>query len=146
MSDARIPSLWSSRSTVIPGVSFMTTKDLIAARPSELVQRRPHHHGIAPPASGDEDLLAVEDVGSPSSRAVVWMFAESDPQPGSVIAIAAHTPSNRRNCSSDATDAIAELPSPCRGIDSSSPTSPQHISMIDSTDDRFDPFDTAFAP
>jgi hypothetical protein len=70
------------------------------------------------------------------------MFAESDPHSGSVIAIAAHTPSKRRSCSSDATDAIAEFPSPCRGIDNSSPTSPQHISMIDSTDDRFDPFTT----
>ncbi len=35
VSDARIPSLCSSRSTAIPGVPFSTTKDLIAARPSE---------------------------------------------------------------------------------------------------------------
>ncbi len=70
------------------------------------------------------------------------MLAESDPQPGSVIAIPAHTPSNRFSCSSEATEAIAEFPSPCRGIDSSSPTSPQHISMIDNTDERFEPFFT----
>ena len=31
-----MPSLCSSRSTVMPGVPFMTTKDLIAARPSVL--------------------------------------------------------------------------------------------------------------
>ena len=39
-----------------------------------------------------------------------------------------------------ATEAIAELPSPCRGIESSRPTSPQHISMIDSTEARLAPF------
>ena len=40
------------------------------------------------------------------------MAAESDPQPGSVIAMAAHVPLNRSNCSSLATAAIAELPRP----------------------------------
>lgn len=70
------------------------------------------------------------------------MFAESEPHPGSVIAIPAQTPSNRFSCSSDATEAIAEFPRPCRGIDSSNPTSPQHISMMDSTEERFDPFFT----
>ena len=35
---------------------------------------------------------------------------------------------------------MAELPSPCRGIDSSSPTSPQHISAIDITEARLAPF------
>src|SRR6476619_4857083 len=68
------------------------------------------------------------------------MFAESEPQPGSVIAIPAQTPLNRSACSSSATDAIAELPRPWRGIDSRSPTSPQHISITDSTEARFDPF------
>ena len=77
---------------------------------------------------------------SPSRVAVVRMFAESDPQPGSVMAIPAHTPLKRSACSSSATDAIAELPSPCRGIESSRPTSPQHISMTDSTEARLDPF------
>src|SRR6478736_4156998 len=77
---------------------------------------------------------------SPSLRAVVWMFAESDPVPGSVIAIAAQVPSNFSSCSSLATEAIAELPSPWRGIESSRPTSPQHISMMESTDARLAPF------
>ena len=36
VSEARIPSLCSSRSTCMPGVPFWTTKDLIAARPSVL--------------------------------------------------------------------------------------------------------------
>ena len=35
VSEARMPSLCSSRSTVIPGVPFGTTNDLIAARPSD---------------------------------------------------------------------------------------------------------------
>ncbi len=36
VSDARMPSLCSSRSTTMPGVPFSTTKDLIAARPRDL--------------------------------------------------------------------------------------------------------------
>ena len=36
VSEARIPSLRSSRSTVMPGVPLGTTKDLMAARPSDL--------------------------------------------------------------------------------------------------------------
>ena len=36
VSDALMPSLCSSRSTVIPGVPLGTTNDLIAARPSDL--------------------------------------------------------------------------------------------------------------
>src|SRR6478752_10041827 len=68
------------------------------------------------------------------------MLAESEPVPGAVIAIPAHTPSNRFSCSSSATLAIAELPSPWRGIESSRPTSPQHISAIDMTEARLVPF------
>ncbi len=81
---------------------------------------------------------------SPSSVAVVEMLAESDPVPGSVIAIAAHTPANRSSCSSSATEAIAELPRPWRGIESSRPTSPQHISATDITEARLAPFLTPF--
>ena len=77
---------------------------------------------------------------SPSRTAVVLMLAESEPVPGSVIAIPAQTPSKRASCSSSATDAMAELPSPWRGIESSSPTSPQHISWIDITEARLVPF------
>ena len=64
------------------------------------------------------------------------MLAESEPVPGSVIAMAAHVPAKRCCCSSSATEAMAELPSPCRGIESSRPTSPQHISAIDITDEQ----------
>ncbi|WP_246354674.1 hypothetical protein [Nocardioides ungokensis] len=73
---------------------------------------------------------------------MVLMLAESEPVPGSVIAIPAHTPSNRFSCSSSATLAMAELPRPWRGIESSRPTSPQHISWIDMTEARFAPFFT----
>ena len=43
---------------------------------------------------------------------MVWMFAESEPTPGSVIAIAAQVSAKRCDCSSSATEAIAELPRP----------------------------------
>ena len=36
VSEARMPSLCSRRSTTMPGVPFSTTNDLIAARPSDL--------------------------------------------------------------------------------------------------------------
>src|SRR3954468_24071310 len=72
------------------------------------------------------------------------MFPESEPVLGSVIAIAAQVPANRSSCSSLATEAIAELPSPWRGIDSSRPTSPQHISMMESTEARLAPFRLPF--
>jgi hypothetical protein len=60
---------------------------------------------------------------------VVRIAAESEPASGSVIAIAAQRPPKRSSCSSSATDAIAELPRPWRGIESRSPTSPQESSM-----------------
>ena len=72
--------------------------------------------------------------------AMIDGLAESEPVPGSVIAIDAQRPSKRSCCSSSATDAIAELPSPWRGIDSRRPTSPQHISATDITEARLAPF------
>jgi hypothetical protein len=77
---------------------------------------------------------------SPSLTAVVVIAAESDPKDGSVIAIAAQVPSNLFSCSSFATEAIAELPRPWRGMLSVRPTSPQHISMMESTEARLAPF------
>jgi len=67
------------------------------------------------------------------------MAAESDPHCGSVMAIDAQLPAKRSSCSSSATEAMAELPRPWRGMDSSRPTSPQHISMIDSAVDMLVP-------
>ncbi len=70
---------------------------------------------------------------------MVRIAALSLPASGSVIAIAAHWPAKRSSCSSSATEAIAELPRPWRGTESSRPTSPRQSSMIDSAVERFDP-------
>ncbi|MCY1544342.1 hypothetical protein D9M68_802190 [compost metagenome] len=71
---------------------------------------------------------------------MVRIAAESEPQPGSVIAIAAQVPPKRLSCSSLATAAIAALPNPWRGMASSRPTSPQHSSITPSRADRLPPF------
>jgi hypothetical protein len=71
--------------------------------------------------------------------------AESEPHDGSVIAIAAHSPENFLSCSSVATEPIAALPRPWRGIDSSRPTSPQHISIVPRTTFRLAPLRLPFS-
>ena len=71
---------------------------------------------------------------------MVRMFAVSEPVSGSVIAIEAHSRPKRSCCSASPTDAIAELPRPWRGSESSRPTSPQHISAMDITEARLVPF------
>jgi hypothetical protein len=82
-----------------PGVSFMTRKDLMPARPALLSivaqtttpsQRQPVVTKIFSPFSTHS---------SPSSTAVVWTALESDPQPGSVIAMARVFPPQRSICS-----------------------------------------------
>jgi hypothetical protein len=75
----------------------------------------------------------------------VLTAAESEPKAGSVIAIAAHMPEKRSSCSSVATEPIAALPRPWRGIDSSRPTSPQHISIVPSTTFRLAPLRLPFS-
>jgi hypothetical protein len=140
VSEARMPSLCSSRSTRMPGVPLGTTKDLIAARPSSLSRVAQTTMWSARSPEVTKIFSPLRTYSSPSRTAVVLMLAESEPVPGSVIAMPAHTPSKRASCSSSATDAIAELPRPCRGMESSSPTSPQHISWIDITDARLAPF------
>ena len=140
VSEARMPSLCSSRSTFMPGVPFWTTNDLIAARPIDLSSVAQTTTLSARSPEVTKIFSPLRTYSSPSLRAVVDRLAESDPMPGSVIAIAAQVPLNRSCCSSLATEAIAELPRPWRGIESSSPTSPQHISMIESTEARLAPF------
>ena len=146
VSEALIPSLCSSRSTVIPGVPFGTTNDLIAARPRSLSR-------VAQTTTASDRSPEVTKIfspfrtyASPSRTAVVRMLAESEPVSGSVIAIEAHTSPNRSCCSASPTDAIAELPSPCRGRESRRPTSPQHISAMPITEARLVPFLTARRP
>ena len=68
--------------------------------------------------------------------------AESDPNSGSVMAMEAHTRPNFSICSSLATAAIAELPRPWRGIERVRPTSPQHVSMMLSSDFMLPPLET----
>ena len=60
VSEARMPSLCSRRSTVMPGVSFMTTNDLIAARPSDL-------SSVAQTTTASQRPPAVTKIFSPSS-------------------------------------------------------------------------------
>ena len=135
-----MPSLCSSRSTVMPGVPLGTTKLLIAARP--WVLSRVAHTTTASQRSPEVTKIfsPLMTYSSPSRTAVVAMLAESEPVPGSVIAMPAQRPPNRACCSGLATLAIAELPRPWRGSDSSSPTSPQHISAMDITEARLVPF------
>src|SRR5512139_635595 len=140
VSEERMPSLCSRRSTFIPGVPLGTTKDLIAARP-RLLSRVAHTTTASHRSPAVTKIFSpLRTYSSPSSTAVVWMLAESEPVPGSVIAMLAHRPSKRLCCSSSATEAMAELPRPWRGIDSSRPTSPQHISMMERTEARLEPF------
>ena len=62
VSEARMPSLCSSRSSFRPGLSRSTMNDLIAARPLRAVERRPDDDQVGALAGGDVDLLAVQDV------------------------------------------------------------------------------------
>ena len=139
VSDARMPSLCSSRSSFRPGLERSTTNDLIAARPSFGSRLAQTTTRSARSPAVTKIFSPLSTYSSPSRTAVVLIAAESEPASGSVIAIAAHLPLNRAFCSSSATAAMAELPSPCLGIVSNRPTSPQHISMIESTEAMFEP-------
>src|SRR5690606_31684910 len=116
-----------------PSVPFSTTNDLIAARPKDLSSVA--HTTMQSERSPDVTKIfsPLMTYSSPSRTAVVEMAAESEPKDGSVIAIDAQVPLNRSSCSSLATEAIAELPRPWRGIESSRPVSPQHISATEVT-------------
>lgn len=139
VSEARMPSLCSTRTTSKPGVPFSTTNDLIAARPFVLSRVAQTTTASARSPAVTKIFSPLITYSSPSSRAVAVIAAESEPQSGSVIAIAAHSPENFLSCSSVATEPMAALPSPWRGMDSSRPTSPQHISIVPSTMLRLEP-------
>ncbi len=141
-----MPSLCSRRSTVTPGCSRGTMKDLIAARPLLL-------SSVAHTTIWDAREPAVTKIfsplitySSPSSTAVVVTAAESDPNPGSVMAIAAHTLPSRSSCSSVATPEIAALPNPWNGMDSTRATSPQLTSTMLTTADMLPPLMFPFGP
>ena len=107
VSEARIPSLCSSRSSFRPGLSRSTTNDLIAPRPC--LRSSVAHTTISSARSPvvTKIFSPLSTYSSPSSMAVVRIAAESEPASGSVIAIAAHLPPKRLSCSSSATAAIA---------------------------------------
>ena len=144
VSEARMPSLCSSRSTRMPGVPFATTNDLIAARPSSLSSVAQTTMWSARSPEVTKIFSPLRTYSSPSRTAVVLMLAESEPVPGSVIAIAGPDAVEARELLVVGDAAIAELPRPWRGMESSRPTSPQHISWIDITEARLAPF--LFAP
>ena len=112
VSEARMPSLCSSRATVTPGCSRGTTKDLIAARPALLSTVAHTTMWSAREPEVTKILVPLRTHSSPSRVAVAVTAAESEPNDGSVIAIDAHTLPKRSSCSSVATAAMAALPSP----------------------------------
>ncbi len=135
-----MPSLSSRRSTVTPGCSRGTMNDLIAARPSDLSSVAQTTMWVARDPAVTKIFSPLMTYSSPSSLAVVVTAAESDPNPGSVIAIAAHTSlPSCSSCSSVATPEIAALPRPWRGTDSINATSPQLISITLRTADMLPP-------
>ena len=62
VSEARMPSLCSSRSTLMPGVVLADHERLDRRAAERLVERRPDHDRVRALAGGDVDLLAVDDV------------------------------------------------------------------------------------
>src|SRR5712692_6373381 len=95
VSEARIPSLFSTRATVIPGVLCSTMKGLIPARPAFLstvahTTTKPSDFSAAIWPAVQKIFVPLITQWSPSRVAVVVIAAESEPHPGSVIAIAPH--------------------------------------------------------
>ena len=90
-----MPSLFSTRVTVIPGVWCSTTNGLIPARPalrSSVAQTttKPSDFSADISPAVQKILVPSRMKSSPSRVAVVVIAAESEPHPGSVIAIAPH--------------------------------------------------------
>ena len=108
-----------------------TTNDLIAARPRSWSR-------VAQTTTASERSPEVTKIfspfrtySSPSRTAVVRMLGRVGAGVGLGDRHRGPQSPNRSCCSASPTDAIAELPSPWRGSESSRPTSPQHISAID---------------
>src|SRR6185437_16179529 len=122
-----------------------TPNGLIPARPA--LRSRVAHTTTKPSDFSADIWPAVQKIlvplmmkSSPSRVAVVVIAAESEPHPGSVIAIAPHLglPSRKRFrkrsfCSGVPAAATAAPPRPGFGIDKNSPASPQHSSSVLST-------------
>ena len=114
--------------------------DLIAARPLSRSSVAQTTIRSARSPGGDEDLLAVEHV-----LVAVQLRGGADRgrvRAGLRLGDRHRRPTCRRSARAarrSATEAIAELPRPWRGIESSRPTSPQQSSMMPSTVERLEP-------
>ena len=123
-----MPILFSSLATLMPGVPASTTNGLMPARPADLSTRRPDDdeavriRSSASAPSVQKIFVPFSTQSSPSRTAVVWIAEVSEPQPGSVIAIAAHfglpsrkPPRRRSFCSRVPAAATAAPPRPLPG-------------------------------
>ena len=145
VSDARMPSLFSTRATVMPGVLCSTTNGLMPGRPALLstvahTTTKPSDFSAAISPAVQKILVPLITQWSPSRVAVVVTCDESEPKLGSVIAIAPHfgLPSLKRLrkrsfCSGVPAAMTAAPPSPELGVDRYRPASPQHSSSVLST-------------
>src|ERR1700687_1632496 len=145
VSEARMPSLFSTRVTVMPGVLCSTTNGLIPARPALLstvaqTTTKPSDFSAAISPAVQKILVPLITQWSPSRVAVVVTAEESEPKPGSVIAIAPHLgfPPRKRLrkrsfCSGVPAAITAAPPTPLLGVDRNRPASPQHSSSVLST-------------
>src|SRR5208282_1634211 len=148
VSEARIPSLFSTRTTCMPDVLCSTTNGLIPGRPALLstvahTTTKPSDFSAAISPAVQKILVPLITQWSPSRVAVVVTADESEPKPGSVIAIAPHfgLPSlkrlrNRSFCSGVPAAITAAPPSPELGVERYRPASPQQSSSVLSTDRR----------
>jgi hypothetical protein len=116
VSSARMPSFFSLCVTSKPGVPFSTRKDLMPPRPALLStvahtttasQRQPVVTKIFSP-------LRIHSLVFSSRTAVVCTALESEPQPGSVIAMASVIGRQRAICSGVPEAMSAALPRPPR--------------------------------
>ena len=95
VSDARMPSLFSTLVTFMPGVPASTTNGLMPARPAERstvahTTTKPSDFSAAMRPLVQKILVPFSTQWSPSRTAVAGWRRESEPAPGSVIAIAPH--------------------------------------------------------
>ena len=123
-----MPSLSSTFETMTPGVPASTTKALMPARPADLstvaqTTTKPSDFSSARCPLVQKILVPFSTQWSPSRTAVDVMAAESEPQPGSVIAMAAHfglpswkRPRKRWRCSGVPAAATAAPPNPEFGM------------------------------
>ena len=107
---ARMPSFFSLRVTSKPGVPFITTNDLIPAGPRCLSTVAQTTTPCARMPVVTKIFSPLMTQCSPSRRALVWIAFESEPQPGSVMAIESAVDPQRSFCSGVPAACSAALP------------------------------------